>query len=335
MRDERDESPTVESEPPIPAELDMWLDLADRDLTNSNTPIHNRPVLSIIRLLQWEAIMDANGVPYAVDAHLLVSADWFAPLAKMVGRWYRDRYGQAAEPARNDDLKAFVLIRGTPFEVHIPRHRTEPGEEVGTAWLHLMDSVRDDEIATDWIVKPPNLAALDSEAFAQLESGLSIVATDLRFIDVATISVPHTGPAELPTLLRAIVPHLNRAAAMVGQHQHQELVSSYWELQMAAESAVKALLLQKGGSFKKIHNLQALAKDAALADVTFPSNLLAGFPGQHEVIGMRYGFGDVPRWDQCFKDYCNVLHFIRSCLERMKRYGLGNASFLLKRPAWV
>jgi hypothetical protein len=35
---------------------------------------------------------------------------------------------------------------------------------------------------------------------------------------------------------------------MVGQHKSQELISSYWELQMAAEAAVKAYLLQTTGS---------------------------------------------------------------------------------------
>jgi hypothetical protein len=335
MRDETPETPAAEELTPIPEDLAAWLNLADRDLTNSNTPIHNRPLLSIIRLVQWEAIMDVNSVPYALDAHLLVNADWFAPLAKMIGRWYRDQYGNSASPVRNDGLKSFVLIRGTPFEVQIPRHRMEPGEEVGTAWLHLSDRIGDDEAAADWIVRPPSFSALATDALAQLQVDLSTVANALRFIDVATIGIPHTGPTELPTFVRAIVPHLNRVAMMVGQHQHQELVSSYWEMQMAVESAVKAFLLQAEGSFKRTHDLRALAKNAASTDSTFPADILASFPDQHQVIDMRYGLGNVPCWEQCFEDYCNILRFIRLCLERMRRYGLGNARILLKRPAWV
>jgi hypothetical protein len=64
MPDETRRVPIIESQAPIPEDLDAWLDLADRDLANSNTPIHNRPLLSIARLVEWEAIMDENGIPY-------------------------------------------------------------------------------------------------------------------------------------------------------------------------------------------------------------------------------------------------------------------------------
>jgi hypothetical protein len=89
------------------------------------------------------------------------------------------------------------------------------------------------------------------------------------------------------------------------------------------------------GSFKKIHDLQTLAKDALRVDPTFPAGTLVSFPDRYQVVDMRYGIGELPRWERCFEDYRNILTFVRSCLERMERIGIGNASFLLKKPAWI
>lgn len=319
----------------VQPDLAAWLDLADQDLAKQNVPVSDRIILSIHRLVQWKAIMDENGDPYPLDPARLVKNDWFFPLAKMVGGWYRSRYAGATKIVPDGPLKTFVLIRFTPFVVEIPKHRTELGEEAETAWMHLSDKVRDDEHPVDWIVRPPELNSLVPKARTALEADLLRVADALRFIYIATISVPTAGQDELLSLLRAIVPHLNQAAEMIGQSKTQTLLMSYWELQMAAESAVKAFLLRKTGRYSKSHDFPKLTKEALLADPTFPSRTLATFPNQQRVINMRYGIGAPPPWETCFTDYCAILEFIRASLHRLPRIGIGSASFLLKTPSWI
>ncbi len=267
--------------------------------------------------------MDENGDPYPLDSATLIKNDWFFPLAKMLGRWYSHRYGDAARMVQDGDLKAFVLIRSTPFLIAIPRHKVEPGEEADTAWMHLSDKVRDDEDPLAWIVRPPNLEALSQEAKAELNTDLLRVANAIRFIYIAAMSVPTAEQPELLSFLRAIVPHLTQAANMIGEGRARALLTSYWELQMAAESAVKALQLQISGDYGKTHDLLRLAHDVSQKDPTFPANTLTAFPDQHRVIDMRYGMGDTPSWDECFENYCAILEFIRSCLQRLPRIGIG------------
>jgi hypothetical protein len=166
MNNETPPAPDTIVRAEMPVELEAWLDLADQDLANRNTPIADRTLLSIQRLLDWEALMDEDGVPFSMDPHELVDSDWFIPLAKMVGAWYRKRYGESAKVSSNDALRAFVLIRTTPFSINIPRHQVESGDESGTAWMHLSDKVREGEKVLSWIAKPPDLTTLKSDALA-------------------------------------------------------------------------------------------------------------------------------------------------------------------------
>ncbi len=316
-------------------DLAAWLELADQSLANQNIPVSDRVLLSIRRLVEWEAIMDENGDPYPLDPATLLQNDWFFPLAKMLGRWYSDRYGDSARTVQDGDLKAFVLIRSTPFLIAIPRHRVESGEEIDTAWMHFSDRVRDDEDPVAWIVRPPNLEVLSQESKTELNADLLRVGNAIRFIYIAAMSVPTAEQPELLSFLRAIVPHLTQAASMIGEGRAQALLTSYWELQMAAESAVKALELRTSGDYSKTHDLQRLARDVLQKDPSFPANTLMTFPDQHRVVDMRYGMGVTPSWDECFNDYCAILEFIRSCLQRLPRIGIGNASLLLKKPDWI
>ncbi len=157
------------------------------------------------------------------------------------------------------------------------------------------------------------------------------------FIYIATISVSNNaGQDELLSLLRAIVPHLNQAAEMFGQGKAQALLMSYWELQMAAESAVKAFLLRKTGRYSKSHDFPKLTKEALLADPTFPSRSAGDFPQpsprDQDAV---WDWCRPPPWETCFTDYCAVLDFIRFSLQRLPRMGIGNASLLLKKPSWI
>ncbi len=104
---------SMETQPDLAA----WLDLADKDLAKHNVPVSDRVILSIHRLVQWEAIIDENGNSYSLDAARLVKNDWFFPLAKQVGGWYRSRYADAARIAQdrarfNDHQERFLRLLG-------------------------------------------------------------------------------------------------------------------------------------------------------------------------------------------------------------------------------
>jgi len=162
---------------------------------------------------------------------------------------------------------------------------------------------------------PHGLPDLDS-----VKQDITEVGNDLRFIYTASLGVMTGKDEQLLAFIRAVRTHLNRAAQLVSNQRSQEVVESYWEMQMAAEVALKALLLQRTGKFPFIHTLGVLVKDIQEIDSSFPSDPLGDFPNDKEIIKKRYGTGRVS-WAGTYRHYRLILKLIRATLERIKRIG--------------
>jgi hypothetical protein len=247
--------------------------------------------------------------------------------------WYRLQYGDAARFNGKEPLTGFLLIRKTPFLLRAPPHIVKPGSENGTAWLHLVDRVLDEENALDWVHNLPSTS--DSSERQGWKADATAVAAALRFIQNRVVSLKADGNEELLALAGSIVPHFGQTAAMVASHKAVETIRSYWELQMSAEAGFKSLLLQRSGSYPRTHDLIKLAGEVAKFDASFSSPCLNLFPQWKKVADMRYGTGDAPSWESCYRDYQCILSTVQQCVARWKRADLSDACFLLKKPSWT
>jgi hypothetical protein len=317
----------------VPDILSENLQKIDKVLAKQNTPIPDRPLAALHKLLIVGAIMEEDGTPVNSEPSQILDADWFPPIMKWITAWYRLQYGNAARFISKEPLTGFLLIRETPFLLHAPPQIVRAGSEKGTAWLHLVDRVLDDENALDWVHNLP--ATSDPSERQGWKADATAVAADLRFLQNRVVSLKPEGNEELLALARSIVPHLGQAAVMVTSHKPVEIIRSYWELQMAAEAGFKSLLLQQNGSYPHIHDLMKLAGDIASFDASFSSPSLNLFPHWKKAADMRYGTGDAPSWETCYRDYRCVFSIVRQCVSRWKRADLSDARFLLKKPSWT
>jgi len=317
----------------VPDILSENLQKIDEVLAKQNIPITARPLAALNKLLLVGAIMEEDGTPVNSEPSQVVEADWFPPMMSWITAWYRLRYGNAARVNSKEPLTGFLLIRKTPFLLHVPPHIVKLGSESGTAWLQLVDRVLDEENALDWVHNLPSTS--DPSERQGWKTDATVVAADLRFIQNRVVSLKPDGNEELLALARSVVPHFEQAAIMVASHKPVETVRSYWELQMAAEAGFKSLLLQQSGSYPHTHDLIKLAKEVANFDAAFSSKCLNLFPQWKKAADMRYGTGDAPSWETCYRDYQCMLSTVRQCVAGWKRADLSDARFLLKRPSWT
>jgi len=305
----------------------------DEILAKQNVPIPDRPLSALQLLLTFGLITESDGTPVNSEPSQVVSADWFSPIMTWISAWYQRQYGNAARVNSEEPLIGFFLIRQTPFVFYTPPTITRPGTETDTAWVHLVDRVLDEENALDWVHNIPSTSDLSERQAWRVDA--TAVAGNLRFIQNRIIRLMPNGNEELVSLARSIVPHFGQAALMITTHKPVETIRSYWELQMAAEAGFKSLLLQKLGSYPHTHDLIKLASDVAKFDASFSTRGLNLFPHWKKAADMRYGTGDAPSWDTCYRDYRCILSVVRECVGRWKCGGFSDASFLLKKPAWT
>lgn len=317
----------------VPDILSENLRKIDEVLAKQNVPIPDRPLAALHRLLILGAIMEEDGTPVNSEPSRVLDADWFPPMMTWLRAWYRQQYGNAARVNIKEPLTGFLLIRKTPFLLHAPPHIVTPGAQNGTAWLHLVDRVLDEENALDWVHSFPT--ASDPSEPQEWKADATAVAADLRFIQNRVVSLKGNGNEEFLALARSIVPHFGQAAVMVTSHKPVETIRSYWELQMAAEAGFKSLLLQQSGSYPHTHDLIKLAGEVAKFDASFSSPCLNLFPQWKKAADMRYGTGESPSWETCYRDYRCILLTVRQCASRWKRADLSDARFLLKKPPWT
>lgn len=317
----------------VPNVISENLRQIDQLLAKENIPIPERPLAALQRMLIFGLIREEDDTPVNSEPDKVVNAVWFEGVMKWITAWYRMQYGKQMQGQGNDLLSGFFLARQTPFIFHAPSSIVRPGTADGTAWVHLVDRVLEEENALDWVVNLPG-ASSPSELRAWKDEVVA-VATDLRFIQNRITSLKPEGNDELVALTKTILPHLEQAARMVASHNTVDTIRSYWELQMAAEAGFKSLLLQQAGSYHPTHDLIKLAGDAAKCMPSFSSPCLNRFPHWRKAAEMRYGIGAAPGWETCYRDYRCILATVRKCVSGWKCGNLSDARFLLKRPSWM
>lgn len=322
----------MEWEGATPENVAILLEMADRVLAERQTPIAERPLAALIQLVHWRMVAGRDGTPITLDGSEIAKSEAFRPLGKMIGDWYQEQYGKPTMSRRTSKIVGFVLVRMSPFLIEVPTNLTEPGDEPDTAWLRFTDHVLPTEDVLEWVIDGPHPKGLPD--ISALRQEITAVANDLRFIYTASLGVLTENNEQLSAFVRGIGSHLNQAARRVADQKAQDVAESYWEMQMAAEVALKALILQRTSAFSYTHSLATLVEEVQVIDSSFPANPLANFPDDRETIKRRYGTGKVS-WEGTFAHYRVVLGLVRNTVERMKRTKFGGASICIRKAPWA
>jgi hypothetical protein len=133
--------------------------------------------------------------------------------------------------------------------------------------------------------------------------------------------------------LEAIRLHLRSAAREVIENWETTGTSkAAWEMQMACECSLKALSNEKEGSFKESHDLFTLYDQVEHHLRLLRRAELKRLPRWNEMVGLRYGQGESPTLDSCFKMYLATLKIVNESLLPLVTLLVGKIE--IGRPPW-
>lgn len=301
----------------------------DQMLAEANTELHARPMKAASIIVKH----------YLVKIHgdtkdEYYKKPWFASIFGTVYEWYEVKYG--ANFNHTPGFPAIVAIHDFPYLVEVALTHSVPGDEPDTTWLSFEVTLGNEEAPRQWIKDPPNLSALSKRQGARLDRELSRLTEQIRRIHIYFMTASRGGKT-FDELRNVSILSLRNAAQQIRTNSAHSLALAMWEINYALENAMKALIDQAGGAFPRVHDLEALLREAAAVGIRpFPKSALAFMPTSKEVIKHRYGepvAGGLPEVLRAYRLGLDRLVRIGALMERTIR--TEHARVLLQRPPWL
>ncbi|MBB4373492.1 hypothetical protein GGD63_006315 [Bradyrhizobium sp. cir1] len=309
----------------------------DTRLAHSDSPLAQRLLVAATMFVdEFTTAIRVGDKVQEIPSHTdYVVTPWFAIIYHHVENWYREHYGDALRDNPSGSAHGYVLVRWLPVEMIVPltRSRVEtPGE---SAWLSFPKEVESDENPLEWLVKSPNIAALDKDDRESLSQDAAEIAAALRSIRVNSMGIEPSDET-VHGLMDGIAGEFEAAAQKAIRNEAAGRPAALWSIHLAIERALKAFAQHKTGKFRETHNLFRLFDDVAAHGIAADRNSLKRFRRESEVIDNRYGLGDAPTVHEVFAAYKTGLTFVSSVVQSFKRkISIGGASFLLRKPPWT
>lgn len=319
-------------------EMDHWLDLFDRDLSDQEVPLFQRPLQALMMLFR-EGAIEVNAGDERIDdpKNLGESVEklWFRVLFDAVEYWYVERYGAPAmKSGGNAALKGAQMIREVPFAISVPANRKVLEEEGELAWMYFEDGLGEGEDTTAWIVDGPDLSKLEREARETVDAEAKRTAEILRAIEFRRVTFRSDGDHEVHKLIQSTLTYLSQAARRMVSGQGPEIGPAWFDLQMANEAALKAVIRNDTGKQPHIHPLDDLLRRAKQHGVVFESSRISGWPRFSDISDWRYGQGSPPGVARLYSAYQVSLELVSACMSQIKP-GMGSGfGVLIKYTPW-
>lgn len=276
------EEAVIEQSRRVSAAMNHWLELFDNKLSGDGLPPAQRPLIALKMLIHEGAleVRTKDGqIPLqnALSDH--VNETWFRVLFDAVEFWYAERFGwELIRGQHTSALIGVVLIHGSPFTIRVPANRSKV-EDIGeTSWMIFEDGVGEGEDPTAWICGGPSLSKLSKPQKEALALEASHVADVLRSIEFRRVTFRSNSNPETQKLLQSTLTYLGQAAERLVSWQQSTLGPAWFDLQMASETALKAVLLSKTDQQPKIHPLKELLSEASRHGVVFEASRLDQWP---------------------------------------------------------
>jgi len=315
-----------------------WLELYDKELSLRETPLPARPRDALFMLFRDGGVRLRSGdAPIDLSKPVdHVETEWFHILYDAVRFWYKARFGaEAMRPRGSAPLEGVVTLHGTPFLLVVPTNRKEVEEEGKTAWIYFEDAVGDDEDAISWIDDRPALSTLTDQSRQLLAQEATEVAGTLRFVEYRQLAASINDDQEARKLVVSTSTYLQQAARRIVSGATRERGPAWFDLQMAAEAALKATLRHSTGDQPRTHNLPKLLASAREHGVVLDDAVFADWPVANDIIEWRYGQGDPWNLYWLLKAYRSALKVARAAMTVMPVGLKPGFGVLLEYPTWL
>lgn len=310
--------------PTIEKSIESWLPVIDAEL--HGVPIPERCMRAALVFVE-SVVVDVQGD----DKDKFWTKPWFRPIYQSIASWYRERYGEAVERAP-DHLVGACGFLGAVFELHVPKTLIRLETEGETTWLIFPGGLWEDELASSWIVRPPNLALLEAKDRDALLQDVEKLGRQLRSTFLNLVGGDDDDLTN--ELMRMVEPHLSTAASHLVRQR--DLGLACWEAHQAVEKVLKVLARQHIGNHRASHEVRTLCDDLARSGLPLPNNsLLSTIPGRKQIIALRAGETQIES-TQAYDIYRACLEAAAICSAAAKRkYHLNNFRVLLRKPPYI
>jgi len=309
--------------------IEYQLPIFDDILAESQKPLNERPLAAALYFVDY-CIVEIKGD----TKENFAEKEWFKSIYKLIKHWYHERYGSALK-ANNDYVAlGVVLIHKTPFQLNIPLGIAQEKEGNDKRWFCLPISIQDNENVFDWIENKPNLEKIPEANVAELKETISETATKNREIHVNLMTA--SLEKSLHKTSSTISAHLDKAVRDILSLDGGRISTSYWEIHLAIEKAIKLIILQNGRDHQNKHDLEKLCRIANnIRGVSLDCTIFSAFPSDNEAIKQRYGEGSSFTIQEAVNNYISAVSVISKITELLKRQvTMNNARFLIAIPPW-
>ena len=318
--------------------MDHWLVLFDADLLDQGVPPSQRPLRALLMLFREGAVEVRAGEDLIAGMESPVEHTeklWFRILFDAVEYWYINRYGShAMEAGGTAPLIGAVMIHGAPFVLSVPANRSKV-ETVGeTCWMYFDESLGDGEDATSWIVNGPDLSKLDETTRFGVAAEVAHAANVLRCIEFRRVTFNSNGDHEVQKLIQSTLTYLGQAAERIASFRSPEIGPAWFDLQMANEAALKAVIRVGSGKQPKIHPLGDLLERAGKHGVSFDVSRVAGWPSFNEISDWRYGQGNPQGMTDLYSAYRLTLDIVEASMRQITPGMKPGFGILIKYAPW-
>lgn len=312
------------------------LEIIDDGLAFEEVRLPERPIRAARDLLR-HGLIEVNGIG-EVNLHRpseYMAEPWFRAIYTGVEEWYRDQYDADALSARgNPPLQGLVIVRGAPFLLEVPQHRSEIEVEGKTAWMYFEAGIGPGEAPRSWLIHGPKFDRLSDEQAAAADIELQSVATALRTIQHHSLGI---GPDETQRGLRASIRSYSEGAARrILSQTAEEFAFAWMELQMTAEAALKLVIFRATGEHPHKHELVSdLLSHPAASKVEFDRERLADWPAFKKISNRRYGKDYISGLIELYEAYRLVLDLAVACIRTVPQALPSGAGILLHVAPWL
>ncbi|MEA3358400.1 MAG: HEPN domain-containing protein [Thermodesulfobacteriota bacterium] len=309
--------------------MDYQLPNIDQMLSENQEPLSKRPLAAALFFVN-HCIIEIKGE----TKENFLEKEWFRSVYRLIKKWYEERYGYALKETSDYVALGIVLIYNTPFQLSIPLSISQEKEGTDKQWFCLPCSVIDDENVIDWIVKKPNIENMTKEELDGLQKSIVDLAENARstHINLMTASLE----TNLQKISSTIQAHIDKAIQDILSLEPGRISTSYWEIHLAIEKAVKLIILQNGRDHQNKHDLDKLCKIANnIKGIKLDCNIFSGFPKDDEAIKQRYGEGSFYTIQEAVINITHaseVVPVITKLLDR--EFIMDNARVLIALPPW-
>lgn len=302
----------------LAAQMDHWLDLFDHDLERREYRPSQRPINALMMMFR-EGACEVKAGDTFLSANEGIAGNmeemWFRILFDAVEYWYLERYGEALmQENGKDDLIGAVVIRGVPRIVSVPTNRRKVEVEAEQSWIYFDDGLGAGESAASMIVDGPELGTLENDNRTTVISKATLAAEVLRSINFRAVTFRSDGDQEVRKLIQSTSTYLQQAAVRLVSFRDSDRGPAWFDLQMANEAAMKAVILAQTKSQPKIHSIEKLLEAANRCGMNFDDTKFEHWPAFSDISDWRYGQGHPSSFADLYLAYQMTLELVHACM---------------------